>query len=97
MAVRRTRTNPTEIPTETYDKEKRRATLDRIYRSIDEQVAKGGQSSKQLLDLARAAREVNSARANEDKHIDPNVVDEVKRDRVGSKASPLSLVDLNAM
>jgi len=36
-------------------------------KSIDDQVAKGGQSTKQLLDLSKAAREVSSARANEDK------------------------------
>jgi hypothetical protein len=97
LSVRRTRTNPVEVPEETYDRAKRKSTLDRIYQSIDTEVSKGGLSSKQLLDLARAAREVNSARSAEDKLVDPDVVHERRRERGGGKASPLSLVDLNAL
>jgi len=73
--------------------------LDRIYKSIDDQVSKGGQSSKQLLDLARAAKEVNSARAAEDKLVDPDSLAlEEKRAKVGGDedGAVLKLVELNA-
>ena len=94
---RNNRTAATDIPEETYDSSNRKAALDRLMNAVDTQVAAGGQSSKQLLDLARAAREISSARANEDKLVDPELVDEKRRERGGSKASALSLVDLNAM
>ena len=69
LTNRRARTSATEAVSkdDTYDKEKRVAVLDRILRSIDSQVGAGGQSTKQLLDLSRAAKEVSSARAAEDK------------------------------
>jgi hypothetical protein len=67
LTTKRTRTSATEIPEETYDSSNRKAALDRLMKSVDDQVSRGGQSSKQLLDLARAAKEISSARANEDK------------------------------
>ena len=94
---RNNRTAATDIPEETYDSSNRKAAPDRLMNAVDTQVAAGGQSSKQLLDLVRAAREISSARANEDKLVDPKLVDEKRRERGGSKASALSLVDLNAM
>jgi len=98
LTTRRTRTAPVEVPPDhTYDRDRRKATLDRIYKSIDDQVSKGGQSSKQLLDLARAAKEVNSARANEDKLVDPDALEEKRRDRVAGGQEALKLVDLNSV
>ena len=57
------RTAATEVPEETYDSSNRKAALDRLMHAVDSQIAAGGQSSKQLLDLARAAREISSLRA----------------------------------
>jgi hypothetical protein len=94
---RNNRTAATEVPEETYDSSNRKAALDRLMKSVDDQVSRGGQSSKQLLDLARAAKEISTARANEDKLVDPDLIEEKRRDRDGRGASALSLVDLNAM
>ena len=100
LAYKRARTSPVAVtPDETYDSERRKATLDHIYKSIDDQVRKGGQSSKQLLDLARAAKEVNAARAGEDKLVDPDSLLEEKRAKRGGlgDAEVTKLVDLNAI
>ena len=49
LTTKRTRTSATEIPEETYDGGRRRATLDRIMKSIDDQVARGGQRQNSFL------------------------------------------------
>jgi hypothetical protein len=96
---RNNRTAATDIPEETYDSSNRKAALDRLMNAVDTQVAAGGQSSKQLLDLARAAREISSARAKEDKLGDPDNLAAPQREKRGTEGGQeiLKLVELTTL
>jgi transposase-like protein len=65
------KTQPGEVPEHSYDRTKRISALDRMLQSIDTMVERGGLSSKQIKDLAGAAKEVYATRRQEDIEPDP--------------------------
>ena len=67
----RKRTPAVEVPEDSYDREQRKAVLDRMLHSIDKMVERGGLSSRQLKDLASAVKEVNASRSSLDTIPDP--------------------------
>jgi hypothetical protein len=62
----RKRTSAVEKPEHSYDREQRVSVLDKMLASIDRMVSRGGLSSRQLKDLAGAAKEVTATRRQED-------------------------------
>lgn len=71
----RKKSKPTEQPDHSYDKSRRIAVLDRMLKSIEDTIASGGLNTKQLLDLARSARELTTSRRGEDQLPDALDVD----------------------
>jgi len=94
LTNRRQRTSAVERPEHTYDKEKRVGVLDRILKSVEDTVSKGGLSSKQLLDISRAAKEVSAARQNEDR-IDPESIAAQKPDEKGYVSAGLGDIKIH--
>jgi hypothetical protein len=66
LASPRKRTPAVEKPEHSYDREQRKSVLDRMLHSIDRMVERGGLSSRQLKDLASAAKEIAASRRSED-------------------------------
>jgi hypothetical protein len=62
----RKRSSAVEKPEHSYDREQRVSVLDKMLASIDRMVSRGGLSSRQLKDLAGAAKEVTATRRQED-------------------------------
>ena len=62
----RKRSSAVEKPEHSYDREQRKSVLDRMLHSIDKMVERGGLSSRQLKDLASAAKEIAASRRSED-------------------------------
>ena len=71
LASPRKKTQPVEVPEHSYDRTKRISALDRMLNSIDTMVERGGLSSRQIKDLAGAAKEVYATRRAEDIEPDP--------------------------
>jgi transposase-like protein len=67
----RKRSSAVEKPEHSYDREQRKSVLDRMLHSIDKMVERGGLSSRQLKDLAGAAKEIAASRRSEDTIPDP--------------------------
>jgi len=67
----RKRSSAVEKPEHSYDREQRKSVLDRMLHSIDKMVERGGLSSRQLKDLASAAKEISAIRRSEDTIPDP--------------------------
>jgi hypothetical protein len=67
----RKRTKPGTLPEHSYDRTKRISALDRMLNSIESMVERGGLSSRQIKDLAGAAKEVYATRRAEDIEPDP--------------------------
>jgi transposase-like protein len=62
----RKRTSAAQVPEHSYDRAQRISALDRMLNSIDTMVERGGLSSRQIKDLAGAAKEVFATRRAED-------------------------------
>src|ERR687890_423177 len=71
----RKRSKPVEQPDHSYDKGRRIAVLDKMLKSIEDQISAGGLNTKQLFDLARSARELTTSRRGEDQLPDALDVD----------------------
>jgi hypothetical protein len=69
----RKRSSAVERPEHSYDREQRKSVLDRMLHSIDKMVERGGLSSRQLKDLASAAKEIAASRRSEDTLPNGNV------------------------
>jgi hypothetical protein len=89
----RKRSSAVEKPEHSYDREQRKSVLDRMLHSIDRMVERGGLSSRQLKDLASAAKEISASRRSEDTLPDGNV--QPSRSP-GNEQSYESLVSLHA-
>jgi len=59
------------VPEHSYDRKKRISALDRMAHAIEQTVANGGLSTKQLFDLSRAAQSVYATRRLEDTEPEP--------------------------
>jgi hypothetical protein len=73
LASPRKRSSAVEKPEHSYDREQRKSVLDRMLHSIDKMVERGGLSSRQLKDLASAAKEIAASRRSEDTVPNSNV------------------------
>ena len=69
----RKRSSAVEKPEHSYNREQRKSVLDRMLHSIDKMVERGGLSSRQLKDLASAAKEIPASRRSEDTLPNGNV------------------------
>ena len=82
LASPRKKTKPVDVPERSYDRAQRISALDRMLNSIETMVAGGGLSSRQLKDLAGAAKEVYATRRAEDIEPDPDPYKD-KKDKDG--------------
>jgi hypothetical protein len=91
----RKRSSAVEKPEHSYDREQRVSVLDKMLASIDRMVSRGGLSSRQLKDLAGAAKEVTATRRQEDTLPYGIKSLESYRGKAGNEPSYASLVSLD--